>query len=107
MTDYANTYRTAALTARRTLQAAFDIVCDVTCDGDNEHKLATKMTLVRAAHDVLQSASDTPAPTIEQIKERLRAALPNYRKLGFEPSAKNVITDISAEVAKMIEEARR
>lgn len=45
-------------------------------------------------------------PDIEQIKTRLRAALPNYRELGFEPNPKNVITDISAEVAKMIEEAR-
>jgi ElaB/YqjD/DUF883 family membrane-anchored ribosome-binding protein len=107
MTDYANTYRTAALTARRTLQAAFDITCDVTCDDDNAHKLATKMTLVRAAHDVLQSASDTPAPTIEQIKDRLRDALPDYRRRGYEPSHGDMITDISAEVAKMIEEARR
>lgn len=46
------------------------------------------------------------APDIEQIKARLRAALPNYRELGFEPNPKNVITDISAEVAKMLEEAR-
>lgn len=107
MTDYANTYRTAVLTAQRTLEAAFDITCDVTCDDANAHKLATKLTLVRAALDVLRSASDEPAPTIEQIKERLRAALPNYRRLGFDPNPKNVITDISAEVAKMIEEARR
>lgn len=57
--------------------------------------------------DVFRSASDAPAPTVEQIKTRLRAALPDYRALGFEPNAKNVITDISAEVAKMIEEARR
>lgn len=52
-------------------------------------------------HDL--AARETP--TIEQIKARLRAALPDYRRLGFEPNAKNVITDIAAEVAKMIEEA--
>ena len=107
MTDYAHTYRTAAITARQTLQAALDIKCDVMCDDDNSHKLATKLNLVQAALDVLTSASDAPAPTVEQIKTRLSAALPNYRKLGYEPSRGDMITDISAEVAKMIEEAHR
>ena len=107
MTNYDHTYRTAALTACRTLEAALDIKCDVQCDDGNAHRLATKLCLVQAALDVLRSASEAPAPTVEQIKTRLRAALPDYRRLGFEPNAKNVITDISAEVAKMLEEARR
>lgn len=62
---------------------------------------------VRVTIEPADASEPAPVPTIEQIKTRLRSVLPNYRKLGFEPNAKSVITDISAEVAKMIEEARR
>jgi len=106
MTEHAHTYRTAALTARRTLEAALQIEAEVQADDANAHKLATKLTLVQSALDVLRSASAPDPVGVEQIKTRLRAALPNYRHLGFEPNAKNVIADIAAEVAKMIEEAR-
>jgi capsule polysaccharide export protein KpsE/RkpR len=107
MTEYAHTYRTAALTAKRTLEAALDIEAEVQADDANARKLATKLTLVQSALDVLRSAS-APAPVdIEQIKARLRAALD--RNMGTRVRsvpASDICTDLADEVMKMIEEAR-
>jgi hypothetical protein len=62
-----------------------------------------------AAERAITIGAPPPAalPTIEQIKARLLDALPDYRRRGYEPSHSDMITDISAEVAKMLEEARR
>jgi hypothetical protein len=76
-------------------------------DADLEAAAALDGAPVRFSVEPEGATERAALPTVEQIKGRLRAALPNYRALGFEPSPKNVITDISAEVLRMLEEARR
>jgi hypothetical protein len=87
----------------RALSSLLLAVCDDDMSG------AREAIRVAAAERAITIGAPPPAalPTIEQIKDRLRAALPNYRKFGFEPSPRNVVADIADEVAKMLEEARR